>query len=129
VTLRWRRPRAGPPTTVTLSHEADGWEVSFACAAVPTPPLAETGRETGLEVGLPVFRLTADGDVVASLRHSRTAEQPLAKAQQRGARRKQGSPRRTKAVARAVPRTSNTSAGNGATVPTRRRLPWCVSTT
>ena len=99
VTVRWSRPLEGTPKTVTISHEADGWYVSFSCAEVPTQPLPETGRETGVDVGLKVFLVTAEGDVVASPRHYRTAEKQLAKAQKRVSRRKQGSTRRKKAVA------------------------------
>ena len=98
VTVRWSRPIEGTPKTVTISHEADGWYVSFSCAEVPTQPLPETGRETGVDVGLKVFLVTAEGDVVASPRHYRTAEKQLAKAQKRVSRRKPGSTRRKKAV-------------------------------
>ena len=99
ITVRWSRPIEGTPKTVTISHEADGWYVSFSCAEVPTQPLPETGRETGVDVGLKVFLVTAEGDVVASPRHYRTAEKQLAKAQKRVSRRKKGSTRRKKAVA------------------------------
>jgi putative transposase len=50
-------------------------------------------------VGVRGFLVTADAERVATPRHSRTAEQPLQQAQQRGARPKQGSQRRHKAVA------------------------------
>jgi putative transposase len=97
IAVRWSRPVEGPIKTVTISKEADGWYVSFSCAEVPTQPLPETGRETGIDVGVKVFLLTADGEVVANPRHYRKAEKALAKAQQRVARRKKGSKRRKKA--------------------------------
>jgi putative transposase len=65
---------------------------------VPTAPLPLTGRETGIDVGLKVFLLTADGQPVDNPRHHRTAEKALKKAQQRVSRRKKGSHRRRKAV-------------------------------
>jgi putative transposase len=89
---------AGTPKTVTIRQEADGWYVSCSCAAVPLAPLPQTGRETGIDVGVQVFLVTAQGDVVAHPRHSRTAEQRLVKAQRKVARRTKGSNRRTKAV-------------------------------
>jgi putative transposase len=84
---------------VTLSKEADGWYVSFSCAQVPIEPLPHTGKETGIDVGLKVFLITAEGAPVENPRYYRTAERALKKAQQRVSRRKKGSKRRCKAVA------------------------------
>ena len=98
IAVRWSRPIQGTIKTVTVSHEADGWYASFSCAEVPVEPLPHTGRETGIDVGLKVFLLTADGQPVANPRHYREAERALKKAQQRVSRRKKGSKRRRKAV-------------------------------
>jgi putative transposase len=96
--IRLHRLLEGTPKTVTISKEADGWYASFSCADVPTQPLPETGRETGIDVGLKVFLVTADGKMVENPRPYRKAEKALAKAQQRVAKRKKGSNRRKKAV-------------------------------
>jgi transposase len=96
--VRWSRPMEGTIKTVTISQEADGWYVSFSCAEVPTEPLPETGRETGIDVGLKVFLITAEGDVVENPRHYRKAEREVKKAQKRVSRKKKGSNRRKKAV-------------------------------
>ena len=61
------------------------------------PPGNETGNETGIDVGLKVFRGTAQEEAVETPRHYRRAEKPLAKAQQRLARRQKGSKRHEKA--------------------------------
>jgi putative transposase len=98
IAVRWSRPLEGTPKTVTVSKAADGWYVSCSCAEVPTQPMPSTGRETGLDVGLKVFLITADGDVVANPRHYRKSERDLKKAQQRVSKRKKGSTRRKKAV-------------------------------
>jgi putative transposase len=98
IAVRWSRPLEGAPKTVTLSREADGWYVAFSCAEVPTQPLPLTGGETGLDVGLQVFRVTAEGEIVDNPRHYRRGEQRLEKAQQRVSRRKKGSNRRKNAV-------------------------------
>ena len=79
-------------------READGWYVSFSCAEVPTQPRPLTGRETGIDVGLKVFLITAGGDIVENPRYYHKAERQLQKAQQRVSRRKKGSKRRRKAV-------------------------------
>jgi putative transposase len=98
VTVRWSRPIQGTIKTVTISKEADGWYVSFSCAEVPTEPLPLTGRETGIDVGLKVFLITAEGEPIANPRHYRKAERELKKAQKRVSKRKKGSTRRKKAV-------------------------------
>jgi putative transposase len=96
--VRWSRPVQGTIKTVTVSREADGWYVSFSCAEVPAEPLPLTGKETGIDVGVKVFLITAGGDIVENPRHYRKAERALKKAQQRVSRRKRGSKRRRKAV-------------------------------
>jgi putative transposase len=96
--VRWSRPIQGSIKTVTVAKEADGWYVCCSCAEVPIEPLPLTGRETGIDVGLKVFLITADGQPVENPRHYRRAERALKKAQQRVSRRKQGSRRRRKAV-------------------------------
>ena len=66
--VRWSRPMEGTVKTVPISREADGWSVAFACADVPMQPLPETGRETGIDVGLRLFLVMADGEMVANPR-------------------------------------------------------------
>jgi putative transposase len=96
--VRLHRPLQGTPKTVTIGRQADGWYVSFACADVPAEPLPLTGRETGIDVGLTVFVVTADGEQVDNPRHYRTAEKQLKKAHQCVSRRTKGSKRWWKAV-------------------------------
>ena len=98
VAVRWSRPLEGTPKTVTISHEADGWYAVISCADVPAQPLPATGRETGIDVGLKVFLITADGEGVENPRLHRRGEKQLKKAQRRVSRRKKGSHRRRKAV-------------------------------
>jgi putative transposase len=99
IRIRLHRPLQGTPKTVTIRREADGWYACISCADVPSEPLPATGYETGIDVGLKVFLITADGEPVENPRHYRKAEQQLAKAQRRVSRRKKGSKRRRKAVA------------------------------
>jgi putative transposase len=61
ISIRLHRPQAGTPKTVTLSKEADGWYACISCAEMPVEPLPHTGEETGIDVGLKVFLITADG--------------------------------------------------------------------
>jgi putative transposase len=98
IAVRWSRPIEGAPKTVTISKEADGWYAILSCADVPVRPLPPTGCETGVDVGLKVFLITADGLVIDNPRHYRRGEKQLAKANKRVSRRKKGSKRRGKAV-------------------------------
>jgi len=98
VGVRWSRPLEGTPKTVTISREADGWYAIISCADVPAQPLPPTGRETGIDVGLKVFLITAAGETVENPRHYRKAEKQIAKANKRVSRRQQGSKRRGKAA-------------------------------
>jgi putative transposase len=99
IPIRLHRQMSGTPKTVTISREADGWYVCISCAEVPAQPLPQTGEETGIDVGLKVFLVTADGGVIENPRHYRKAEKHLKKAQRRVSRRKKGSKRHCKAVA------------------------------
>jgi putative transposase len=98
IRLRLQRPLQGTPKTVTVSREADGWYACISCAEVAIEPLPATGQETGIDVGLKVFLVTADGKPVENPHHYRRAEKQLARAQRRVSRRKKGSRRRRKAV-------------------------------
>jgi putative transposase len=98
LTGHWSRPMEGPPKTITVSREADGWDVTIACADIPVKPLPRTGRETGSDVGWQAVLVTADGVFVEHPRSHRQAERHLATCPHRVARRQKGSHRRGKAV-------------------------------
>src|SRR5690242_19825071 len=55
IAVRWSRPIAGAPKTVTISREADGWYVAISCADIPVQPLPATGQETGIDLGIEAF--------------------------------------------------------------------------
>ncbi len=98
IAVRWSRPLEGAPKTITISREADGWYVCFSCADVPLQPLAATGQETGIDLGIESFATLSDGTMIHNPRCYRRAERRLKTAQRRAARRKKGSNRRRKAV-------------------------------
>ena len=128
VRLRVHRPLEGTPKTVTISREADGWYACISCAEVPTELLPLTGRETGIDVGLKVFLVRADGERVENPRHDRRAERQLRRAQRRVSRRKQGSKRRRKAVTLLARARISTSSGSGVTSTISKHLLSCVGT-
>jgi putative transposase len=98
IAVRWSRPIAGKPKTVTLSREADGWYVAISCADVPLQPLPPTEHETGIDLGIEAFATLSDGTRIFHPGWYRKAERQLKTAQRRVARRKKGSHRRRKAV-------------------------------
>ncbi len=98
IAVRWSRPLEGTPKTVTISQEADGWYACFCCEGAPVQPLPPAGAEMGIDLGLTVFLVTAEGQIVENPRHYRKAEKALAKAQRQVSRRKPGSERRRKAA-------------------------------
>jgi putative transposase len=99
IALRWSRPLEGIPKTVTISREADGWHACFSCAEVPTQPLLPTNKETGIDMGLKVFLVTAEGKPVENPRHYQKAQAVLRRSQRAVARTQKGSHHRKKAVA------------------------------
>jgi putative transposase len=99
IPIRLHRPLEGTPKTVTISREADGWYACISCAEVPSQPLPVTGQETGIDVGLKVFLVTAQGVIFENPHYYHKSERYLAKCAKRVAHREQGSKRREKAVA------------------------------
>jgi putative transposase len=98
IRIRIHRLWEGVPKTVTISREADGWYACVSCTDVPIQPLAPTGQETGVDLGLEAFATLADGARIFHPGWYRKAEQALKTAQRRVSRRQKGSNRRRKAV-------------------------------
>jgi putative transposase len=69
IRIQLHRPLQGTPKTVTISREADRGYACISGADVLTEPLPPTSQETGIDVGLKVFLITADGEVVENPRH------------------------------------------------------------
>jgi putative transposase len=96
--VRWSRPLEGPPKTVTISCEADGWSVAISCADTSAQPLPLTGQETGIDHGIEALATLSDGTRIFSAGWYRQAERSLKMAQRRVSHRKKGSNRRRKVV-------------------------------
>jgi putative transposase len=122
IAVRWSRPIAGTSKTVTISREADGWYVCCSCAEVPAEPLPLTGKETGIDVGLKVFLVTAG----TSSRIRATTARPSARCRRRSGACPAG--RRGAIAGRkppsSAPSSTSTSAGSGPTSTTRPRWRW-----
>lgn len=82
--------------TATVKREGEKWYVIFT-AEVEAQPLAATGNQVGIDLGLNHFLVTSDGEFVDNPRHTRKAARKLRVAQRSLARKKRGSKRREKA--------------------------------
>lgn len=92
------RPLEGKPKAMRITQDAGGrWFVTMACDDVPAKPLAPTGQEVGIDLGLTSFIATSDGDKVPRPQ-TRDHDRALARAQRRVARRKRCGNRRRRAV-------------------------------
>jgi len=98
IAVRWSRPIAGTPKTVTISWEADGWYLCCSCVDVSVHPLPPTSQETGVDLGMEAFAPFSDGTRTFSPGWYRKAGRELKTAQRRVSRRKKGSSRQRKAI-------------------------------
>ena len=98
VKVRLHRLLEGTPKAMRIKREAGRWYVTFACVDVPAQPLAPTGREVGVDLGLASFIATSDGESVPNERPGGKDALRLARAQRRVSRRRKGSRRRRQAV-------------------------------
>jgi putative transposase len=100
VKIKLHRPVEGTIKTVSFKRQVDGWHVVFSCelpdAEIAPSPLPATG----IDLGLKVFLVTADGREIAPPQYYRKAQAALRRSQRAVARKQKGSNRRTKAVAR-----------------------------
>jgi len=136
IAVRWSRPVQGTIKTVTVSREADGWYVCCSCAGVPTQPLPLSGHETGIDVGLKVFLITAEGEPTSPPKGNRlrTLATP-ARLSGRSRKRSSGSPAARRGASgaekpwRCVRRSISMCADSAAISTIRRRSRWCVPTT
>lgn len=81
VRVHQHRPVRGMVKTVSVKREANRWFVVLSCEGVPAEPLPETGRTTGIDMGVEHFATTSGGKHIAGPRHAQQAAEDLAEAQ------------------------------------------------
>jgi putative transposase len=128
IAVRWPRPSEGPLKTVTISTEADGCYVSLSSTEVPTQRLPLTGRETGSDVGLKVFLITADGQSAENPQHYRKAERELKKRRSSASHDGRRGARVATRRCTCSPSSISTCAANARTFTIRPRSASCAST-
>ena len=96
IRIKMHRPIQGEIKTCTLRKNASGdWDVSFSCE-VNVEPRAPEQEAIGIDVGLTHFATFSDGQKIANPRFFKQGEKKLAKAQQKLAKLKKGTPERRK---------------------------------
>ncbi|WP_182877063.1 RNA-guided endonuclease InsQ/TnpB family protein [Microbispora sp. H10670] len=100
VRVHRHRPVRGRVKTISAKREGARWYVVLSCDDVPAEPLPVTGAVVGLDMGVASLVTTSEGEHLANPRHLKASAERLAGAQRDLARKKRGSRRRRKAVAR-----------------------------
>jgi putative transposase len=100
VKVNQHRPVRGTVKTVSVKREGRRWYVVLSCDNVPAQPLPATGAVVGVDLGVASLATTSDGRHYGNPRFLEAASVRLADAQRDLARKKRGSTRRRKAVAR-----------------------------
>jgi len=98
--VRLHRPLRGTPKAITVRREGRRWWVSVRCVDVPAEPLAPTGRQVGLDLGVTVLVATSHGDLVTNDRFTQRAAGRLAAAQRAAETKQRGSQHRRRAKER-----------------------------
>ncbi|QYC42667.1 putative transposase [Nonomuraea coxensis DSM 45129] len=100
VRVHQHRPVMGRVKTISVTREGSRWYVVLSCDEVPAEPLPATGAAGGIDMGVASLVTTSDGEHLANPRHLAACADRLAAAQRDLARKKRGSNRQRKAVAR-----------------------------
>jgi putative transposase len=101
VKFRNTRPMRGTIKNVTVTRDALGWHISFACEIEHTAP-ANIGPTVGIDRGVANTLALSNGERLSVPRSLETIERRHRAAQRVAARRKRGSVRRSKALRRAA---------------------------
>ncbi|MGC5014727.1 RNA-guided endonuclease InsQ/TnpB family protein [Streptosporangium sp. DT93] len=100
VRVHHHRAVRGTIKTIGVKREGSRWYVVLSCDDVPAEPLPTTGAAVGIDLGVASFVTTSDGEHLDNPRHLAASAGQLVVAQRDLARKKRGSARRRKAVAR-----------------------------
>jgi putative transposase len=100
VRVHQHRPVRGQVKTITAKREGERWYVVLSCEDVPAEPLEPAGSSAGIDMGVASFLTTSDGTHLPNPRHLTATADRLAAAQRDLARKKRGSNRRKKTVAK-----------------------------
>ena len=97
VRVRLSRPIEGQVKQLRITRRADGWYALLVCRINRPKPLPKTRKTVGVDVGLTSFATLSNGETIANPRHTRRAEEKLARESRRLSRKAAGSTNRKKA--------------------------------
>ncbi|MEV0591806.1 RNA-guided endonuclease InsQ/TnpB family protein [Nonomuraea cavernae] len=100
VRVHRHRPVKGRVKTISVKRGGNRWYVILSCDEVPAETLPATAAVAGIDMGVASLVTTSDGEHLANPRHLAASAERLAAAQRDLARKKRGSKRRRKTVAR-----------------------------
>jgi putative transposase len=98
IKMNYHRLHAGIPKAITVKREGTKWWVNVRCVDVPAQPLAPTGREVGLDLGVVNLVATSDGKLHKGELFGARARKQMAIAQRALATKQRGSNRRRRQV-------------------------------
>src|SRR5665213_4051778 len=93
VKMNYYRPLTGVPKAITVKREGTKWWVSVRCVDVPAMPLAPTGREVGIDLGVTNLVARSDGELFAGEHFGSRARGQLAETQRKLSTKRRGSNR------------------------------------
>jgi putative transposase len=100
VRVHQHRAVGGRVKTITAKREAGRWYVVLTCDDVPTEPLDAVAAPIGIDLGVTSFLTASDATHIPNPRYLASTNDRLATAQQDLTRKRRGSNRRRKAVAK-----------------------------
>jgi putative transposase len=100
IRVHQHRAVTGRIKTITVKREGSRWYVAVLCDDVAAEPLPATGAVVGIDMGVVHFATKSDGTHIPNPRHLAASAEQLTTAQRDLSRKKRGSNRRRKAVAR-----------------------------
>ncbi|SDH96456.1 putative transposase [Sinosporangium album] len=100
VRVHRHRRVSGTVKTISVKWEGSRWYVVLSCDGVPAEALPATGKAAGIDMGVAALVTTSHGDRIDNPRRLAASAGRLSGAQRDLARKKRGSKRRRKAVAR-----------------------------
>ena len=98
VKANFHRPLHGTPKAITVKREGAKWWVSVRCVNIPAMPLAPTGRDVGIDLGVTNLVATSDGDRIPGEHFGSRARTQLADAQRKLSTKQRGSKRRRRQI-------------------------------
>ena len=96
--VNFHRPLVGTPKAITVKREGTKWWLSVRCVGVPAVPLAPSGREVGIDLGIANVVATSDGELIVGERFGGHTKNRLKMEQQRLSTKQRGSRRRRRQV-------------------------------